>query len=237
MTERSVHRESPVFVLGMHRSGTSLLTGTLQAAGLHLGEVNDFARHNRKGNKEQRGFRNLNNALLASAGASWSAPPVGQVAWSKAHMARGRTLVARCQAGPRPWGSKDPRAVFTIEGWERLAPGARRVGVFRHPSLVAASLAARSGALWVAPATGLELWWRYNSELLRLWTTAPFPLVEFSTPEPTLAKLGPICEQLGLRPPVEPFLDANLVHHDAPSVVDARYVELLDALREAAGSA
>ena len=233
----SVHGESPVFVLGMHRSGTSLLAGTLQAAGLHLGEVNDFARYNRKGNKEQSDFRNLNDALLASAGGTWSTPPVGQVVWSEAHIARGRALVARYQAGPRPWGFKDPRAVFTIEGWERLAPGARRVGMFRHPSLVAASLAARPGALWVAPAAGLELWWRYNSELLRLWTTAPFPLVEFSTPEPTLAKIGPVCERLGLQPPVEPFFAAGLVHQDAPSVVDARYAKLLDALREAAASA
>jgi hypothetical protein len=233
----SVSRESPVFILGMHRSGTSLLTGTLQAAGLHLGEVNDFATHNRKGNKEQGDFRKLNEALLASAGGSWSAPPSGQVAWSAAHRARGRRLVARYEAGPRPWGFKDPRAVFTVEGWQRLAPGARRVGVFRHPSLVAASLAARPGPLWVAPENGLELWWRYNSELLRLWTTAPFPLVEFSTPELTLAKFGTICERLGLGAPGERFLAADLVHHDAPSAVDARYTDLLNALREAAASA
>jgi hypothetical protein len=230
----SVHGESPVFVLGMHRSGTSLLTGTLQAAGLHLGKVNESARHNHKGNKEQGDFRRLNDGLLASAGGSWRDPPVGQVVWSEALIARGRALVARYEAGPRPWGFKDPRAVFTIEGWERLAPTARRVGVFRHPSLVAASLASRPGALWVAPNIGLELWWRYNSELLRQWTTAPFPLAEFSTPEPTLTTFERVCERLGLRPPVERFLVANLVHQDTPSVVDARYADLLSALRAAA---
>ena len=33
-------------------AGTSLLTGSLEAAGLNLGEVNNAAPHNRKGNKE-----------------------------------------------------------------------------------------------------------------------------------------------------------------------------------------
>ena len=47
-----------VIVLGMHRSGTSLLTGSLEAAGLHLGEVNNAARYNPKGNKENESIRN-----------------------------------------------------------------------------------------------------------------------------------------------------------------------------------
>jgi hypothetical protein len=234
--DASAQNVSPVFVLGMHRSGTSLLAGTLQAAGLHLGEVNDFARHNPKGNKEQRALRNLNDALLASAGRSWRNPPAGQISWSEAKSARGRRLVARYEAGPRPWGFKDPRSVFTIEGWLRVAPGARRVAVFRHPSLVAASLAARAGSLRMTVSEGLELWRRYNVELLRLWTSAPFPIVEFSTPATTLDRFANVCEQLGLRSSGEPFFAAELVHQAAASPVDSRYLQLLDALREAADS-
>ena len=220
----------------MHRSGTSLLTGTLQAAGLHLGDVNDFARHNRKGNKEQGEFRRVNEALLAAAGTSWKIPPPGQVVWSEAHLAWGRELVARYEAGPRPWGFKDPRTVFTVDGWQRLAPQARRVGVFRHPSLVVASLLNRPAPLGVAAdAEGLELWWRYNSELLRIWKSDPFPLIEFATPELTLPKLDSVRESLGLAEPAEPFLSAELVHHDTPSPVAARYEDLLSELRAAAG--
>jgi hypothetical protein len=232
----NANREFPIFILGMHRSGTSALTGTLQTAGLHLGEVNDSAAHNRKGNKEPRDIRKLNDALLASAGGSWKSPPAGQVAWSDAYTARGHELVARYEAGPRPWGFKDPRTVFTVEGWERLAPGARRVGVFRHPSLVAASLAARPGSMWVDPAGGLELWWRYNSELLRLWRTAPFPLVEFSTTEATRGAFATVCERLGLGAPLTRFHSADLVHHDVPAPVEAKYADLLDALRDAAAA-
>jgi hypothetical protein len=46
-----------------------------------------------------------------------------------------------------------------------------------------------------------------------------------------------ICERLGLGEPVEPFLAADLIRQRAPSAVDARYAELLDALREAAATA
>lgn len=45
---------STVLILGMHRSGTSCLAGSLQEAGLYLGEVNTAAPHNAKGNRESR---------------------------------------------------------------------------------------------------------------------------------------------------------------------------------------
>lgn len=40
-----------VIVLGMHRSGTSCLTGLLQQAGVALGNVVKEAAHNKKGNR------------------------------------------------------------------------------------------------------------------------------------------------------------------------------------------
>ena len=41
-----------IAILGMHRSGTSCLTGCLQQMGLNLGKVSDFNEYNLKGNKE-----------------------------------------------------------------------------------------------------------------------------------------------------------------------------------------
>ena len=73
-----------VIVLGMHRSGTSLLTGSLEAAGLYLGEVNNEAPFNRKGNKENESIRELNDALLERNDAAWNRPPNGQARWSGA---------------------------------------------------------------------------------------------------------------------------------------------------------
>jgi hypothetical protein len=41
-----------VSILGMHRSGTRCLTGTMQEAGLVLGKFSTFNEFNRKGNRE-----------------------------------------------------------------------------------------------------------------------------------------------------------------------------------------
>ena len=132
----SLLTQSPcVIVLGMHRSGTSLLTGSLEAAGLYLGEVNNQAPFNRKGNKENESIRELNDALLERNGAAWNRPPNGQAQWSGADEEWSRSLISPYLAASRPWGFKDPRTVWTVEGWLRLLPHARPVGVFRHPSV------------------------------------------------------------------------------------------------------
>ena len=41
-----------ILMLGMHRSGTSCLTGIMQALGVHLGEVFTESTWNKKGNRE-----------------------------------------------------------------------------------------------------------------------------------------------------------------------------------------
>lgn len=53
-----------VCVLGMHRSGTSVLAGCLGNYGLYLGEVVREAPHNKEGNNENLAVR----ALLATPG-------------------------------------------------------------------------------------------------------------------------------------------------------------------------
>ena len=70
----------PVAVLGMHRSGTSSLAGSLEEAGLHLGEVVTRADHNQKGNRESLAMRDLNDRLLEHNGGAWDRPPPA-LAW------------------------------------------------------------------------------------------------------------------------------------------------------------
>lgn len=205
-----------VIVLGMHRSGTSLLTGSLEAAGLHLGEVNHVATFNRKGNKENESIRGFHNELLAKNGASWDRPPKGQVRWDRSDEERARSLVEPYLRAALPWGFKDPRTLWMVEGWLRLLPSARIIGVFRHPSLVVRSLAARTGDLTIGTREALELWCAYNSELLRLHRKYRFPLVHFSPDgafeEDFIAPLTAFARSLGLSGPLDRFFDGGLVH-------------------------
>ena len=174
-----------VVVLGMHRSGTSLLTGSLEAAGLYLGNVVNAAPHNLKGNKENEAIRDLNDALFAKQGTAWNAPPNRQLPWDRNARAQARALIQPYLDGGQPWGFKDPRTVWTVEGWMEVLPTPRLIGVFRHPSLVTRSLVARGGALSVTEAEAIELWCAYNRELINLRRRYGFPLLHFeSRPRP-----------------------------------------------------
>ena len=212
-----------VIVLGMHRSGTSLLMGSLEAAGLYLGKVNHAAPFNRKGNKENESIRGFHNELLAKNGASWERPPKGQVRWDRSDEERARSLVEPYVRSARPWGFKDPRTIWMVEGWLRLLPSARIIGVFRHPSLVVRSLAARTGDLTIGTREGLRLWCAYNAELLRLHRKYRFPLVHFSSDEAFeedfIAPVTAFARSMGLSGSLDRFFDRALVHQTEPKPV------------------
>ncbi len=207
----------------MHRSGTSLLTGSLEAAGLHLGDVNHAARFNRKGNKENESIRRFHNGLLRKSRAAWHRPPNRQIEWNEADEGRARSLIEPYLRSDRPWGFKDPRTIWTVEGWLRLLPGARLIGVFRHPSLVVHSLVARHLNTVIEPDEALRLWYAYNSELVRLQRRYRFPLVQFSSGaalhEDFIAPLTSFARSLGLAGPLDRFFDRALVHQTKPGPV------------------
>jgi len=73
-----------VIVLGMHRSGTSALAGSLEAAGLCLGEINEYSEDNKKGNRESKSIMTLHNDLLERNGGSWD-NPVPNLKWDSIH--------------------------------------------------------------------------------------------------------------------------------------------------------
>lgn len=241
MKDARPHGAPCVIILGMHRSGTSLLAGSLEAAGLNLGEVKNASLYNRMGNKENASIRSLNNALLKKSGAEWRRPPAGQIRWHPADEELGKSLVGPYLHTARPWGFKDPRTVWTVEGWLRLLPDARMVGVFRHPSLVVRSLVARSARRAIGPDEALRLWCAYNSELMRLQRKYRFPLLHFSTVgafgEDFVAPLTSFARSVGLAGPLDRFFDRQLVNQTSPGPApstEARtlFARLMDVSRQ-----
>ena len=219
----------------MHRSGTSLLTGSLEDAGLNLGEVNNAAPFNRKGNKENEAIRDLNDLLLTSSGAAWIAPPNCQVRWSRADEEWARSLIEPYLYAARPWGFKDPRTVWTVEGWLRLLPGACLIGVFRHPSLVVRSLTARTGDLAIGTDEALRLWCAYNSELIRLRQKYRFPLLHYTSEqtlhEEFITPLTAFARSIGLTGPLNHFFESELLHQVEPyPIADAEARKIFDQL-------
>lgn len=147
---------SPVIILGMHRSGTSVIAQMLEELGLFIG-------HKKDSNWEAKLFVDINDWLLAQVSATWDRPCkldsvmsesvfkqqiVSHVRmWLKAPRAASYTGWMRFFKGvdgyAKRWGWKDPRSTFTLPVWLEIFPNARVIHVVRHGVPVAASLVTR----------------------------------------------------------------------------------------------
>jgi hypothetical protein len=219
-----------VMVVGMHRSGTSFLAGSLQLAGLELGRCSTWNRFNQRGNRENQEVVAFHDGLLARHGCAWHSPPPAAVPWNSAERKAASRIVASFRGVPA-WGFKDPRATLFHEGWRALVPDLSFVGIFRHPSAVAESLRSREE---MPAADALRIWAAYNRRLLALHEERPFPLLCFDDDEATLhEQLDRVATTLGLRP-VGPdrFFTGDLKHHDPVAVsLPPAIADLYDKLR------
>jgi hypothetical protein len=156
-----------IFIAGMHRSNSSILSLMLGGCGVDLGPPSeDFPPHaedNPDGYGENVPTTRMNDAVLKALGGAWDDPPQPPVDWN-AHP-RLRTVRKRAQAlvqrraAQEPWGWKDPRNCLTLPFWRSVACIDKIVIPVRHPLEVAASLQVARG---IAVAEGLRLWEIYN---------------------------------------------------------------------------
>lgn len=196
-------------ILGMHRSGTSCLTGSLQAGGLFLGKHHTWNEYNRKGNRENQDVVNLHEGIFKANNANWTHPQrqtslidryiERSMKWEKRHFDRAREILEE-HAHENLWGFKDPRALFLLNGWQKLLPDMEYVGIFRHPMAVARSLNSRP-ALPISIEQGLQMWLMYNQQLLKQYQRHPFPLFCFDWNEDEFhTRLNQLHTQLQLKP-------------------------------------
>jgi LPS sulfotransferase NodH len=145
----------PVILVGMHRSGTSLVSRLLAGMGIHMGYDLDP-------NAESKHLRSLNKHIMRAAGSEWNTPQnvldalevpgfvQNQAAYMRAHVLTGlgairywgpRRWLALRQGGAIPaWGTKDPRTSLTLAIWLDVFPQARVVHIIRNGIDVAISL-------------------------------------------------------------------------------------------------
>lgn len=219
-------RPTVVAIVGMHRSGTSALAGTLQEARLYLGDVGRRNPDNAKGTREHTPIVKLHDAILAASGGSWDRPPE-RVVWTDEHRAH-RDEIIRSFSRTRLWGFKDPRTLLLLGFWrEALGDSLRLVGTFRHPSAVAASLQAVHGG---EAERWLELWATYNRALLAEHSRAAFPVLLFEPDDERYRQaVEQVCRELGLVLPRFAFLEEGLARDapvELPPVTEELYREL-----------
>jgi len=202
-------------VLGMHRSETSALAGSLQQYGVYLGRVFEWNPYNPKGNRENADIMQLNNSILAFNQGSWDNPPVS-LTWQEQHKeARDHIIRGFLESEYPICGFKDPRTLFTLEFWlDGLTnTNVKFVGSFRHPKATVRSLESRDK---MPPQRGFLLWERYNIQLLKYQETHGFPLISFDVDaDEYQSSLNRVLYQLGIPSSaevIEPFFDNDFRH-------------------------
>jgi hypothetical protein len=153
-----------VCVIGMHRSGTSVVSRIANLVGVDLGpadELHPARPYNPRGVWENSRIVALNDELLEALGGSAVDPPVLADGWERsAHLEPLRRRAAQVLEssfdGAALPGWKDPRTSLTLPFWSVVAPVSATIHCLRDPLEVARSLAVRQGfdedqaaALWL----------------------------------------------------------------------------------------
>ncbi len=166
-----------VFILGMHRSGTSMLANILAELGVYLGDSNDIVGvgpGNVFGLYENKKFHGINNNLLESFDSSWcdlnNLPRQEETRFyppDLSDMAKEIIHKIREDAVGDYVGVKDPRTALFLNFWLKKLDDCEHkiIVIYRKPLAVANSLYKRNN---IDVNKGLFLWAQYNQFLKEL---------------------------------------------------------------------
>lgn len=157
-TIQQMNNYPPVIIIGMSRSGTSLLTRMLESLGLFVGKHKDK-------NNEAIFFVKLNKWFLDQCSAGLENPsPIKYLIKDKEAREIYVDYVCGMMKAPNvisylglrnylvygstdnldfPWGWKDPRNTYTLPIWLDVFPGAKVIHIYRNPLDVINSLRVR----------------------------------------------------------------------------------------------
>ncbi len=124
-------------VLGMHKSGTTLVSQMLHHSGINMGEFDEGVSYD-KGNKYERestlqldmdilGAEDYEVLDLASA---------DQLKLNDDQRQKMNEIITQCDASHDNWGFKDPRASLLYQLWAEELPPHKLIVVFRHPAQI-----------------------------------------------------------------------------------------------------
>jgi hypothetical protein len=174
-----------VFVLGMHRSGTSTATRLINLFGVPMCAEEDLkptTPDNPRGYWESESLTNFNDRILAAVGCDWTCPPILGPGWEADPALdplydQAAGLFRRLHPTDQ-WVWKDPRNCLTFAFWARcLDVRSVVLLVHRNPLEVAASLGVRDG---MEKLDSLALWERYLRLALASASRLPTLVTDYS---------------------------------------------------------
>ena len=151
--------EKPIIIIGMHRSGTTMITKMLEEAGVFFGSKKQV-------DNESIFFLDINNWLLKSASSTWDNPENFKYLLDSSEASQLSVDYIDCLLNsPHAisylglknylkyksikkidflWGWKDPRNSLTLDVWMKIFPNAKIIHVYRNGIDVASSLHKRA---------------------------------------------------------------------------------------------
>lgn len=149
-------RKAPLIIIGMHRSGTTMITKLLEKLGLFMGEKREV-------NSESVFFHDLNHWMMIQANSAWDSP-VPEYFKNDFHNSNLQRVIKNHLKGFRrykylgkskyfkyksiqdldiTWGWKDPVNTLHLEIWKSVFPEAKILHIYRNPIDIAESLRIR----------------------------------------------------------------------------------------------
>ena len=190
---------SVAVVLGMHKSGTTLIADTLHQSGIAMIEDEVVGGYD-DGNKMERAATCAFNMNLLGDKGIESLRLIHSLspdAADKGHKNRAQELVAAL--GPVSWGFKDPRTLLTFDFWDEVLETPTLIGVYRDPVEVFRHYLRRAGRRWISRdptylPDALRAWCVYNQHLLDIKRRHPDMLLldyaDFMTTESGMQALS-----------------------------------------------
>ena len=156
-----------LMVVGMHRSGTSLISNWLYRCGLHLGEhLLEAGEGNVEGHFEDVEFLKMHEEILTSN----SFPPTGYV-YDKVidisvyHLEKLKSVIRVKNHLYKQWGWKEPRTCLFLDLYRELLPNSKYLVIIRDYASVVHSLLRRDFASfeekYLSRKLPQRLVWRY----------------------------------------------------------------------------
>ena len=213
-----------VVILGMHRSGTSLITKSIELLGYSLGDnLMPAGVDNPKGFWEDLDIVQFNDKLLAHNQMSWDSPlDSSPGVFTKDLQQEALTLLESKFLNTNRFIIKDPRMSLLLDFWSGCFVEAdifvHYLTVYRQPLDIAASLYARNG---IEIEHGLLLAYRYNRALMTFLGDSVFVVGYrqfLENPQRELfriaGRIGSVLDEEAASAFIRDFVDPGISHHE-----------------------
>ncbi|MFP4470135.1 MAG: rhamnan synthesis F family protein [Bacteroidales bacterium] len=189
------HKPPVILVLGMHRSGTSLVAQLVSIWGAFTGnELVPPTSFNREGYWEYQPLVDFHEKILKESESSWYAPvnipPTEKLL--KRYGATARSLVEQMDQNGNAWCWKDPRMPLFLSFWQKILTDRKivYVVVYRHPYSIASSLHKRDH---FPVYTSTSLWELTSLHLFESLKNSTYCVVDY---DETIFNPEKACKQL-----------------------------------------